>query len=102
EMRAGVVLVLVRLKWVLVLVRLKWVLVLVQLKWVLVLVQLKSFTLTFCHLADAFVQSDVQGRELVDANWKAVLRTEHISHLTQNPRSYRDLNSDRWIQSPEC
>src|SRR4029434_7916279 len=57
---------------------------------------------TFSHLADAFVQSDVQGRELVEANWKAVLSTEHISHLTQTPRSYRDLISDRWIQSPEC
>src|SRR4029434_6291559 len=54
-----------------------------------------TFTFTFSHLADAFVQSDVQWRELVDANWKAVLSTEHISHLTQNPRSYRDLNSDR-------
>ena len=31
-----------------------------------------TFTFTFSHLADAFVQSDVQGRELVDANWKAV------------------------------
>src|SRR4029434_2983211 len=52
-----------------------------------------TFTFTFSHLADAFVQSDVQGRELVDANWKAVLSTEHISHLTQNPMFYRDLNS---------
>src|SRR4029434_7503551 len=61
-----------------------------------------SNSVTFSHLADAFVQSNEQGKELVDANWKAVLSTEHISHLTQNPRSYRDLNSDRWIQSPEC
>src|SRR4029434_7565657 len=61
-----------------------------------------TFTFTLSHLADAIVQTNEQGRELVDANWKAVLSTEHISHLIQNPRFYRDLNSDRWIQSPEC
>src|SRR4029434_2876876 len=43
---------------------------------------------TFSHLADAIVQTNEQGRELVDANWKAVLSTEHISHLIQNPRFY--------------
>ena len=60
-----------------------------------------------CQLGELGIQELLEGREvvwniLVDANWKAVLSTEHISHLTQNPRFYRDLNSDRWIQSPEC
>ena len=48
------------------------------------------------------VERKVVWNILVEANWKAVLSTEHILHLIQTPRSYRVLNSDRWIQSPEC
>ena len=37
-----------------------------------------------------------------DKNWKTTKRV-HLDILGEkNLRSHRDLNSDRWIQSPEC
>ena len=36
-----------------------------------------------------------------DKNWKTTKRV-HLDSWRKKLRSHRDLNSDRWIQSPEC